>query len=88
MGEKHRLNIDRFVQTLQRRYRDWDAPAITALADETETALRRRLPKRYWIVYNELLVAFGQVVCRPVSPHCSRCPVSDMCPRIGVTRSR
>jgi endonuclease-3 len=60
----------------------------TRSPDETEAVLRRRLPKRHWIVYNELLVAFGQVVCRPVSPHCSRCPVSDMCPRIGVTRSR
>ena len=56
--------------------------------EETEYALRDRLPKKHWIRYNELLVAFGQVICRPISPHCSRCPVSDMCPRIGVTKSR
>ena len=56
--------------------------------DKTELALRKKLPKRHWVRYNELLVAFGQVVCRPVSPFCSRCPVSDLCPRIGVDRHR
>ncbi len=56
--------------------------------DQTEMALRKKLPRRHWIRYNELLVAFGQVLCRPVSPFCSRCPVSEMCPRIGVDRHR
>ena len=56
--------------------------------DKTERALRQKLPKRHWVRYNELLVAFGQVLCRPVSPFCSRCPVGDMCPRIGVDRHR
>ena len=56
--------------------------------DQTELALRKKLPKRHWVRYNELLVAFGQVLCRPVSPFCSRCPVGDMCPRIGVDRHR
>jgi len=60
----------------------------TRSPDETESVLRRQLPKPYWIVYNELLVAFGQVICRPVSPYCSRCPVSDMCPRVGIDRHR
>ncbi|PIE67229.1 MAG: endonuclease III [Deltaproteobacteria bacterium] len=56
--------------------------------DKTELALRKKLPKRHWVRYNELLVAFGQVLCRPVSPFCSRCPVADMCPCIGVERHR
>jgi endonuclease-3 len=56
--------------------------------DQTEMALRKKLPKRHWVRYNELLVAFGQVLCRPISPFCSRCPVGDMCPRIGVERHR
>jgi endonuclease-3 len=60
----------------------------TRTAEQTEFALRAKLPRKHWIRFNELLVAFGQVVCRPVSPFCSRCPVSDMCPRIGVSRSR
>jgi endonuclease III len=60
----------------------------TKTPDQTEMALRKKLPKRHWIRYNELLVAFGQVLCRPISPFCSRCPVAAMCPRIGVDRHR
>jgi endonuclease III len=60
----------------------------TRTPDQTELALRRRLPRRYWIGLNDLLVAFGQNVCRPTSPHCSRCPVQELCPRIGVRRAR
>ena len=56
--------------------------------EETEMALRGRLPRRYWIGYNDLLVAFGQNVCQPLSPKCSECPVSRGCPRLGVTHSR
>ena len=55
---------------------------------ETEMALRGRLPRRFWIGYNDLLVAFGQNVCTPLSPRCSTCPVSALCRRIGVTASR
>ncbi len=60
----------------------------TTTPDKTELALRKKLPKRHWMRYNELLVAFGQVLCRPVSPFCSPCPVADMCPQIGVDRHR
>ncbi|WP_419663382.1 Nth: endonuclease III [Desulfosarcina variabilis str. Montpellier] len=60
----------------------------TKTPDQTEMALRKKLPKRHWVRYNELLVAFGQTLCRPVSPFCSRCPVSEMCPRIAVDRHR
>ena len=60
----------------------------TRTPEETEMALRRILPRRYWIGYNDLLVAFGQNVCLPVSPRCSTCPVRAGCPRRGVTRSR
>jgi endonuclease-3 len=57
-------------------------------AHATEMALRKRLPPQYWLEYNDLLVAFGQTICLPISPWCSRCPVADYCPRRGVTRSR
>lgn len=60
----------------------------TKRPDDTEMALRRKLPRKHWVRYNELLVAFGQVVCRPISPFCSRCPVTDMCRRIGVDKHR
>ncbi len=55
---------------------------------ETEFALRENLPEEYWIEYNDLLVAFGQNVCRPISPLCSQCPIHDHCNRIGVTIHR
>lgn len=60
----------------------------TATPNETEMALRRKLPPAHWIEINDLLVAFGQRLCRPISPHCSRCPIAAWCPRIGVARSR
>src|SRR5580692_5869343 len=56
--------------------------------DHTETALRKVLPRRYWIEINSLLVAFGQTLCQPVSSWCSRCPIRQACPHIGVVRSR
>lgn len=56
--------------------------------DESELRLRERLPRRHWRTYNDLLVAFGQNLCRPTSPWCSRCPVADVCARVGVVRSR
>ncbi len=60
----------------------------TRTPEQTELALRAKLPQRYWLEYNDLLVAFGQNVCRPLSPHCSRCPVAALCHRVGVARSR
>jgi len=55
---------------------------------ETEEALARVVPKRYWIELNELFVRHGQTICAPVSPFCSRCPIRKLCRRIGVKRSR
>jgi endonuclease-3 len=54
----------------------------------TEFALRAKLPEQYWLEYNDLLVTFGQHLCRPISPMCSRCPVRKYCARVGVTISR
>jgi endonuclease-3 len=55
---------------------------------ETEFALRDKLPKQYWIEYNDLLVSFGQHLCRPISPLCSQCPVEKYCQKVGVTMHR
>ncbi len=60
----------------------------TKSPDETEIALRKKLPKEYWIRLNDLLVPYGQNLCKPVSPYCSECPIYDYCKRIGVDRSR
>jgi len=56
--------------------------------EQTEQVLRSKLPLQYWTLYNTLLVAFGQHICRPVSPFCSRCPVYDCCDRKNVSKSR
>ena len=56
----------------------------TATPEKTEIALRAKLPNRYWIEYNNLLVNFGQHLCRPISPLCSECPVKKYCRQIGV----
>ncbi|HSA59315.1 MAG TPA: endonuclease III [bacterium] len=60
----------------------------TKKPDETEFALRKKLPKRHWKTYNDLLVTFGQNLCVPVSPWCSKCPVERYCGRIGLKRHR
>ncbi|NIP29581.1 MAG: endonuclease III [Candidatus Dadabacteria bacterium] len=55
---------------------------------QTEMVLREKLPRKYWIEYNSILVSFGQKLCRPVSPFCSKCPVIKYCLRVGVRRNR
>ncbi len=60
----------------------------TTTPEKTEFALRAKLPRKYWLRFNTLLVAFGRNTCRPVSPLCSECPVASCCDRVGVTRSR
>lgn len=60
----------------------------TRKAHETETALRKKLPKEYWIEINDLLVVWGQQICRPISPFCSRCVLFDHCDRTAVKKSR
>lgn len=60
----------------------------TSSPDETESVLRKMLPKRYWIEYNDLLVIWGQNICKALSPLCSCCAIDKYCPKIGVGRSR
>jgi len=55
---------------------------------QTEFALRKTLPKRYWINFNDLLVMHGKTICTPISPKCSICPITAHCKRVGVTRFR
>jgi len=60
----------------------------TKTPEETEFALRDKLNKKYWILYNDLLVSYGQNLCKPISPLCSQCRLSKYCGRIGVNKSR
>ena len=56
--------------------------------DQTMDGLMRFIPRRYWYDLNNLLVIFGQNICVTASPLCSKCPINNLCPRIGVTKSR
>ena len=60
----------------------------TKTPDDTEWALRKKLPQKHWLRYNELLVVWGQNVCRPISPKCSICNVRKYCQRVDVGKSR
>lgn len=60
----------------------------TKTPDETEMVLRKKLPKEYWIEFNDLLVTYGQNLCAPVSPKCSMCNLTEYCNRVGVTKFR
>lgn len=60
----------------------------TKTPEQTELALQEVMPRRFWIPLNELLVRYGQLICTPVSPFCSKCPQAQRCPKIGVSRSR
>ena len=55
---------------------------------ETEIKLREKLPKKYWKPINSIIVAFGQNLCTPISPHCSECPIKKYCNKVGVKKSR
>lgn len=82
--QKPAICVDTHVHRISNRW----GYVRTKGPEETEFALRRKLPKEYWLVYNDLLVAFGQNCCRPISPLCSQCPLSSLCPKIGVKMHR
>jgi len=60
----------------------------TKTPEETEFILRKKLPTQYWKVYNDYLVAYGQNICKPISPFCSKCVINRYCKKIGVTNRR
>jgi endonuclease-3 len=60
----------------------------TKTPEETEVALRKILPEKYWDDFNDLFVTFGQNICVPISPFCSKCSIEKYCKKINVKRSR
>lgn len=76
--------VDTHVHRIANRL-GWVSTPTPAL---TEAALARILPTRYWIPVNGMLVRFGQTVCTPLSPRCSRCPLAGHCRRVGVRSAR
>ncbi len=82
--KKDGICVDTHVHRISNRW----GYVRTKTPEQTELALRKKLPRRYWQMYNDLLVTFGQHLCHPISPWCSRCPVERVCARVGVTHSR
>lgn len=60
----------------------------TRTPEQTIEALSEKLPRRYWVDINRLLVPFGKHICTGRLPHCSTCPVLDMCQQVGVDEHR
>jgi endonuclease-3 len=60
----------------------------TKTPEQTEKELTRILPEKYWSDFNYLFVTFGQTICVPISPFCSKCPIERYCKKISVTKSR
>ena len=60
----------------------------TKTPEETEYELKKVLPKKYWYEFNHLFVQFGQSICVPISPFCSKCPIEKYCKKIGVKKQR
>jgi endonuclease-3 len=81
---KHGICVDTHVHRITNR---WGLVA-TKSPDETELTLREALPRRYWKDLNGILVAFGQSICQPLSPFCSRCTIYSVCDKRGVNRHR
>jgi endonuclease-3 len=78
--DKPGICVDTHVHRISNRW----GYVKTKTPEKTEVALRAKLPKQYWIEYNNLLVNFGQHLCRPISPVCSACLVKKYCKQIGV----
>lgn len=73
--KKQGLCVDTHVQRIVNRW----GYVKTKSPYETEMALRKKLSPRYWIIFNDLLVAYGQNLCRPISPKCNICSISKYC---------
>lgn len=74
------ISVDVHVHRVTNRwgYVDSSSP------EKTMVALEAKLPRHYWIEINRLLVPFGKHICKGMVPHCSTCPVLDMCQQVGV----
>ena len=58
----------------------------TKTPEKTQGVLEKLIPKRYWMIVNEVFVLHGQTICLPQRPKCSKCPVNKYCKKIGVKK--
>ncbi len=78
------LCVDTHVHRISNRF-SW---VKTKNPVQTEFALRRLLPQKYWREINDYLVSYGQTICKPVSPFCSKCELNNICPKVNVIKNR
>ncbi|WP_051971820.1 endonuclease III [Massilia sp. 9096] len=78
------ISVDIHVHRVTNRWGYIAAPT----PEKSMVALERTLPQEHWIDINRLLVPFGKHICTGTRPHCSTCPVLDMCAQVGVTEHR
>lgn len=81
---KDGICVDTHVHRISNRF-GW---VKTNSPEQTEFALREFLPLEYWRTINDYLVSYGQMVCRPISPICSKCKLVNICPKLNVVKSR
>jgi endonuclease III len=81
---QRRIGVDIHVHRITNRW----GYVQTRTPEATLAALEARLPQRYWVDINALLVPFGKHICTPIGPRCSVCPLLDMCQQRGVVSSR
>lgn len=78
------ISVDTHVHRVTNRW----GYVQTKTPEKTTLALEKQLPSRYWIEINRLLVPFGKHICTGQQPHCSTCPVLEMCQQVGVENLR
>jgi len=78
--DKDGICVDTHVHRITNRW----GYVRTTTPEKTEFALRQKLPRRYWKEINELLVTYGQNLCRPLRPRCGACRIARYCDRVGV----
>ena len=81
---KSAISVDTHVHRVTNR---WGFVSAST-PEQTMLLLEGKLPKRFWVEINRLLVPFGKHVCTPTLPKCSTCPVLNMCRQVGVIRHR
>lgn len=73
--DKYGICVDTHVHRISNRF----GYVSTKKPEQTEFTLRKKLPKKYWRVYNDTLVIYGQNLCKPINPLCNQCSVSKYC---------
>ncbi|MBU5688386.1 MAG: endonuclease III [Candidatus Aenigmarchaeota archaeon] len=79
---KNAIAVDTHVHRISNRL----GLVKTKTPHQTEEELKKILPKKYWKIYNDLLVVWGQNICKPVKPLCEKCAIYKYCERVGVLK--